>query len=189
MDSNPDLMRMPGPAKGAEALGFAASLLILALVLTYFSHRFGIINRSIIPMHAPVLLGGMILSPVYAAVVGLLIPAVSAGLTGYPTYGESLRWMIELGLCGGATALVFTALSRNKQSAKLVEWIVRGMIATIGGLLASLIGYMIISINDVGNTGFGYFVESFFASSYLTFIVVLIAVPALGLKLRKSAHH
>lgn len=182
-------MRMPGYAVGTEALGYAATLIILALILTYFSHRFGIINRSIVPMHLPVLLAGMILSPIYSAIVGIMIPAVSAGLTGYPTYGESFRLMVELALCGGVTALLFTALSRNKQSAKLVEWLTRGLIAAIGGMIASLLGYVIISLIDVGNSGLGYFLESFFASSFITFIIVLVIVPVVGLKLRKSAHH
>ena len=179
---------MPPPVHGAERLGFAASLVIIALVLTYFSHRFGVVDRSIIPMHIPVLLGGMILPPVFAVVVGLLAPAVSAGLIGYPLYGESLRLMIELGLCGGITALSLSFLIKNKQSATFIEWLLRGVVATFCGLIASLFGYTAISFLDIGNSGVGYFLESFFVSSPATFVIALILVPALGLKLRKSAH-
>jgi hypothetical protein len=180
---------MPGPASGVEAIGFSASLVILAVIVFYLAHRFGIVHRSIIPMHGPVLLGGMILSPIYAAVVGMLIPAISSGLTGIPTTGQAILSMVELAVCGAATSFTISTLIRQTQSARWIGWMLRGSVAVVAGLIAAFLGYTLISIVDLGYSGISYFLSSFFVSSFLSFLVLIAIVPIVGLKLRKSAHH
>jgi uncharacterized membrane protein len=139
-------------------------------------------------MHGPVLLAGMILSPVYAAVVGLLSPAISTGLTGYPIAGQSLRWMLELAVCGAATAIVMSGFSMKQSSNSFVGWSTRGMLAVIAGLAAALVGYLLFALTDVGISGLAFYIDSFFASSIISFLLLVLLVPPLGLKLRQSAH-
>ena len=187
--SDSDLVRMPGPAHGVEAIGFTASLLIIAVIVSYLAHRFGIIHRSVIPMHGPVLLGGMVLSPVYGAVLGVLIPAVSSGLTGFLAAGQALLSMVELAACGAATSFTISTLIRRTPSATWLGWILRGAVAVVTGLVAAFLAYTMVSVTEIGNVGFRYLIDSFFASSYLSYLVVVAAIPVVGLKLRKSADH
>jgi hypothetical protein len=195
-----NLTRMPGPASGVEAIGFTASLVILWVIVFYLSHRFGIVHRAIFPLHFPILLGGMILSPLYAAAVGILAPAVLSGLSGFPTAGQSMLLMVELAVCGAATSYTVSTLIRQTQSANWIGWMQRGVAGVIAGIIAAFLGYMLISVMDVGYSGFGYFLNSFFVSflvssfrSFLaaiaSFLILVVAVPFVGLKLRKSAHH
>jgi hypothetical protein len=191
---------MSGPASGVEAIGFTASLVILWVIVFYFAHRFGIVHRAMFPLHFPVLLGGMILSPVYAAAVGILAPAVLSGLTGFPTAGQAMLLMAELAVCGAVTSFTVSALVQRTQSANWIGWILRGGVGVIAGVIAAFLGYMLISIMDVGNSGISYFLETFFVSflvssfrSFLaavaSFLILVVAVPFVGLRLRKSAHH
>jgi hypothetical protein len=198
--TEPNLTRMPGPASGVEAIGFTASLLTLWVIVFYLSHRFGIVHRAAFPLYFPVLLGGMILSPLYAAAVGVLAPAVLSGLSGFPTAGQSMLLMVELAVCGAATSFTVSMLIRRTQSASWIGWMLRGVVGVVTGIIAAFLGYMLISIMDVGYSGISYFLETFFVSflvssfrSFLaaiaSFLVLFVAVPFVGLKLRKSAHH
>jgi niacin transporter len=64
----------------------------LAVVISFLFHSLAS-PRIFLPMHYPVFLAGTLLDPFGAAVVGLLSPALSTGLTGMPTPEQTLRMM------------------------------------------------------------------------------------------------
>ena len=180
---------MPPFARRAEAIGFAVTLLILSLVASYFMQLGGQVGRSILPMHGPVLLAGMILSPIYAAIVGLLAPAVSSGLTGYPLAGQAMRWMIELAACGAGAALVMGLYARGSSKRNFAVWSLFSVLAVLGGLVAAFAVNLLVGLADVGAAGVGYYIKSFFSSSPVSYLLLILLVPPLGLKLRQTAQH
>jgi uncharacterized membrane protein len=71
-----------------------------------FHYTFAVLPRIVLPMHYPVFLAGTLLDPFGAAVVGLLTPALSMGLTGMPTPDQTFRMMGELATYGLVVSLV-----------------------------------------------------------------------------------
>lgn len=87
-------------------LTFGALCLALALLLPQLFHMIGMqqAGQVFLPMHIPVLIGGMVLGWQYGALLGLLAPFVSFVLTGMPSAQRVVFMMCELcgyGLCSG----------------------------------------------------------------------------------------
>jgi hypothetical protein len=60
------------------------TLSLLGIVFPYIFHVFGSIGRIFLPMHFFVIIGGYILSPLYALIISIFVPIVSSFLTGMP---------------------------------------------------------------------------------------------------------
>ncbi|MDP3386454.1 MAG: ECF transporter S component [Eubacteriales bacterium] len=79
----------------------------LGLLVPMAFHAIGGTGPVFLPMHLPVLIGGFILSPVYALMVGILTPLLSSVLTGMPVLMPmAFIMMVELGIYGLAVSLL-----------------------------------------------------------------------------------
>ncbi|HIE09468.1 MAG TPA: ECF transporter S component [Armatimonadetes bacterium] len=85
------------------------------LALPAVCHMFpGNLGPVLLPMYLPVFVGGFLLSPPLAAMLGLLLPPLSMVITGMPPAPVCPLMMAELTALGGATALVYKALKPRK---------------------------------------------------------------------------
>lgn len=97
-----------------RSLIISGVLMAFGLVIPMAFHGAGMAGPIFLPMHIPVLVGGFILSPVYAMFVGMLTPVLSSFLTGMPPAFPILPIMIfELGLYGLSISILKRKTSLN----------------------------------------------------------------------------
>jgi riboflavin transporter FmnP len=86
---------------------FSALFIAFGLLIPAIFHAVGLGGPVFLPMHIPVLIGGLVLGPGAGLVIGLLTPVLSSVLTGMPPLGSPILvlMMVELaayGLIAGA---------------------------------------------------------------------------------------
>lgn len=106
--------------RSPRSLAIGGVCIALGVVLPLLFHSLGIAPRVVLPMHYPVFLAGTLLSPLGAAIVGILSPALSMGLTGMPTPDQTFRMMGELAAYGFIVSLVLRLLGGFRYGSCLV---------------------------------------------------------------------
>ncbi|MCX8052204.1 MAG: ECF transporter S component [Armatimonadetes bacterium] len=77
----------------------------VGVALPIVFHAVGL-GRAFLPMHLPVLVGGLLVSPAVAFAVGVVTPLVSSGLTGMPPMVPTAFLMtLELGALAGIASI------------------------------------------------------------------------------------
>lgn len=85
---------------------FAGLFIAMGLILPIIFHTFTMGGPAFLPMHIPVLIAGLLLSPKTALFVGIITPILSSVLTGMPPVYPMLPIMIfELATYGFVAAL------------------------------------------------------------------------------------
>lgn len=86
----------------------AGLLLAIGVIIPYIFHMSGIAGTIFLPMHIPVLLGGFLLPPQLAFVLGALTPLLNTLLSGMPAlFPVSIIMVVELGFYGLITSLLY----------------------------------------------------------------------------------
>ncbi len=178
---------LPIPPKGVEALGTAGICIALGVVLPLVIHSLGLSQRAILPMHYPVYLAGVLLSPLYAGMVGILAPALSSGFTGLPTAEQVLRMMPELAVYGLATSFILRLMPvwpGVPQKFGRMAAIAAAMFgAMILGRLAYILGYTIFS----GGQSLDYYVAVLVTPAIPGIIAQLILLPLIASRVEKPS--
>jgi len=96
-------------------------MLALSIIIPYFFHLAGgpTTGRVFLPMHIPVLLGGVILGPIVGAIVGALSPFIGSLITGMPPAPIMPFMVMELAVYGGVSGLMYHTLGFYKPLAPL----------------------------------------------------------------------
>jgi hypothetical protein len=82
-------------------LTYSAFFIAVGILLPMFFHFSGLSGAIFLPMHIPVLLGGLLLGRRFGFMIGLLTPLVSGLCTGMPPlWPAAPMMMVELGLYG-----------------------------------------------------------------------------------------
>lgn len=120
-----------------------AALLALGVVLPQIMHLGGPnVGRVFLPMHLNVLLGGLLLGPVYGAGLGAFTPVLSAVLTGMPVMHKLPFMMIEL-IAYGTMAGILS----NKKISIYVKLIIAQVTGRIIYGLVLMLGIRLLNIN------------------------------------------
>jgi hypothetical protein len=176
------------PAKGIEALGSSAIFMAAGLAVAYFAHAAGLSVRMILPLHFPALLAGLTLSPVYALMVGVLTPALSYGLTGFPTMSQVMRMVPELAAYGFITSLMLKILPIVPG---LREWLGRltaMMLAMFAAMVTGRLVYIVLYVAASGPETIGYFTMILLAPAWPGIIAQLVLLPPLAGKFLRIAN-
>lgn len=93
-------------------LTFGALCLALSLLLPQAFHLLGMqqAGQLFLPMHIPVLIGGMVLGWQYGALLGILSPLLSFVLTGMPGAERVMFMVMELMSYGAISGLMYQNL-------------------------------------------------------------------------------
>lgn len=76
-------------------------LLALGILLPMIFHSLGIMGKVFLPMHIPVLIGGFLLNPWSAFILGVITPLLSGAITGMPVlFPMAIIMAFELGVYG-----------------------------------------------------------------------------------------
>lgn len=86
---------------------FSALFLALALLIPQLFHQIGYMQagETLLPMHLPIFLSGLLLGPTYGGIVGAIAPVLSYLLTGMPPLPVTVVMSVELAVYGLVTGL------------------------------------------------------------------------------------
>lgn len=173
-------------AQGVEAWVAAVVLIAAGVILPYFVHAFGASPRVLMPMHFPVLVAGVLLSPIAAAVVGLMTPAISMGLTGYPTSAQVMRMMPELAAYAAVTSVMLRLLPLWPGLSERAGRIAAIAVAVAVALIAGRLVYVAFYVMTVGTESLRFFTAVLISPAVPGIIAQLVIVPPLADRLQRS---
>ncbi|MGD9568434.1 MAG: ECF transporter S component [Sedimentibacter sp.] len=147
-------------------------LLASGIILPMAFHMFGMTGPIALPMHIPVLIGGLLLSPYFALLLGIVTPVVSGLLTGMPVmFPMAIIMAFELGAYGLATSLLTRKLNLSAIPSLIISMIT-GRIAA-GFTVAVLVQLFGIKMNPF------MYVKSAIITGLPGIIIQLIFIPSL----------
>lgn len=159
----------------------AAVCLALCLVLPFLTGQIPQIGSALCPMHLPVLLGGFICGPWWAAAVGIVAPLLRYALFGMPPILTALAMCFELAAYGLLSGLLYGKLAKRVSN------------VYISLILAMIFGRIVWGIAAVIITGAagGTFTWTAFASGAVLnaipgILVQIVLIPVIVVALRKA---
>ncbi|QZY55209.1 ECF transporter S component [Crassaminicella profunda] len=112
-------------------------LLAMGILLPMFFHSVGIMGKVFLPMHIPVLIGGFVLSPYLACILGVITPLISGALTGMPImFPMAIIMAFELGTYG-----LMTSLAVRKMRLSVIPSLIIAMIS--GRVIAGVVVFFL----------------------------------------------
>ena len=127
--------------KKIKKLILSSLFLALGIILPFFTMQIKEIGDSLLPMHLPVMLCGLICGPFYGLGVGLLTPVLRGLMFGMPPLYPSAIWMAgELATYGFLIGFLYR-MRRKKSLLWLYCSLIAAMIAgrVVWGLLKALL--------------------------------------------------
>lgn len=153
-------------------------LLASGIILPMAFHLFGMTGPIALPMHIPVLIGGFLLSPHLALLLGILTPLISGLLTGMPViFPMAIIMAFELGTYGLTASLLTTKLKLTAISSLIISMIA-GRIAA-GLTVAVLVQLFGIKMNPL------IYVKGSVITGLPGIIIQLIFIPSLIFAINK----
>ncbi|WP_313162871.1 ECF transporter S component [Sedimentibacter sp.] len=147
-------------------------LLATGILLPMVFHMFSLTGPIALPMHIPVLIGGFLLSPQLALLLGAMTPIISGLLTGMPVmFPMSIIMAFELGAYG-----LVIAIATRKFKLSIIPSLIISMISgrIIAGLtVAALVQLFAVKMNPV------MFVKGAIITGIPGIIIQLIFIPSL----------
>lgn len=115
----------------------AGLLLAIGIIVPSIFHTTGLPGKMLLPMHIPVLIGGFLLPPVFAFLLGALTPLLNSMITGMPVlFPMAIIMIFELGAYGLVVSLLY-----RKFNLPSIPSLVVAMI--LGRLVAGLVVYVL----------------------------------------------
>lgn len=159
--------------RNTRQLTLSAVFLGIGLVLPLLTAQIKEIGDTLLPMHLPVLLCGLLCGPYYGGAVGLILPFLRSAIFGMPPVYPNAVWMAaELMAYGVITGLVFSRSRKNLSGIYLAL-----LSAMLGGRIVW--GAVKAALLGVGESGFT--VAAFFTGGFVDalpgIVLQLILIP------------
>ena len=165
-----------------KRLVLSAMLLALAMVLPFLTGQIKEIGDSLLPMHIPVLLCGLLCGWQYGLIVGALTPILRSLTFGMPPLYPNAIWMAaELAAYGLMIGLVFS-LMRKKNLFSVYVSLVTAML--FGRVVWGLVKWLLMGIAGKSFT-LAMFMAGGFADALPGIILQLILIPAVYVTVKK----
>ncbi|SDY81602.1 Protein of unknown function [Proteiniborus ethanoligenes] len=154
-------------------------LLALGIVIPMIFHTVGIMGTVFLPMHIPVLIGGLLISPALALLLGMITPILNSSLTGMPLmFPIATIMMFELGAYG-----LISSLSTRKLKLSPILALIISMI--IGRIVAGITVFVLSSYFGVQMNALTY-VKGSIITGLPGIGIQLILIPSLVYALKKA---
>lgn len=165
--------------KKTNKITTSAVLLALGIILPTIFHSTGISGKIFLPMHIPVLIGGLILGPKLGLALGLILPVLNHLITGMPPAPFLYTMILELGVYGLAAGFFYKGIKM-----KLFPSLLASMIS---GRLAAALGFFVLTYITTGKLGsLKLFLNGSFIVALPGIIIQLILVPVIVRQYEKS---
>lgn len=120
-----------------KRLIIAGLLLAIGIIIPMIFHTTGIPGTIFLPMHIPVLIGGFLLPPSLALLLGMLTPILNSLITGMPPlFPMAVIMVFELGVYGLVASILYRKLELPSAIALIVS-----MVA--GRIMAGLVVFIL----------------------------------------------
>lgn len=108
----------------------ASMLLAIGVIIPSIFHITGLPGQMLLPMHIPVLIGGFLLPPTLALLLGMLTPLLNSFITGMPVlFPIAIILVFELGAYGLITSLLYRVLKIPSLLALIISMVVGRLVA------------------------------------------------------------
>ena len=153
---------------------YAALFLAIGIVLPLLTGQIKEIGDSLLPMHLPVMLCGLICGAKYGFSIGLLMPFIRSFTFGMPRLYPNAIWMAcELAAYGLIIGFLHARMIKMKKGRIIIPLI----IAMIGGRIVWGVAKAVL----LGATGKGFTMEAFIVGGFIDaipgIIIQLIFIP------------
>lgn len=161
----------------------AGLLLAIAVIIPYIFHMSGIGGKVFLPMHIPILLGGFLLPPHLAFLLGVLAPLLNSLVSGMPAmFPMAIIMMVELGFYGLITSVLYRKLK--------VPSILTLLISMFVGRIMAGVMVFLLAIFFSGNIAPAFldpvaFIVAGVATGLPGIIIQLILIPTLVYSIMK----
>lgn len=147
-------------------------MIALGIVIPMVFHLFGGTGPVFLPMHIPVLLGGFLLPPQFAILLGIVTPLLSSVLTGMPVmFPMGIIMAFELGFYSLTASIVF-----RKFKLSIIPSLIISMIA--GRIVAGIVVFILASVFGLKMNAIA-FVKGAVITGVPGIIIQIILIPAL----------
>jgi len=157
-----------------KRLVLSAMLLCMGLVLPFLTGQIKEIGDSLLPMHIPVMLCGLLCGAYYGGAVGLMMPFVRSLFFGMPPIYPNAVWMsLELATYGFVIGILYFR-AKKKSLAVLYISLISAMLA--GRVVWGISKALLLGLGGKAFT-VGMFVSGGFIDSLPGMILQLILIP------------
>jgi riboflavin transporter FmnP len=157
-----------------KRLVLSAMLLCMGLVLPFLTGQIKEIGDSLLPMHIPVMLCGLLCGAGYGSAVGLMMPFVRSLFFGMPPIYPNAVWMaLELATYGFVIGILYFR-AKTKSLAVLYVSLISAMLA--GRVVWGISKALLLGLGGKAFT-VGMFVSGGFIDSLPGMILQLILIP------------
>lgn len=161
-----------------KELVLSGVLLGVGLLLPMVFHMFSMTGPIFLPMHIPVLIGGILLPPSLALALGIITPVVSSILTGMPVaFPMAIIMAFELGTYG-LTASIATRKLKLNPLLSLIIAMIDGRIAA-GLVVAVLVQLFGVQMNPI------MFVKGAIITGLPGLLIQIVFIPTLIYAIKK----
>jgi hypothetical protein len=163
-----------------ESLFAAGVCTAAAVLLGVFAHAIGLSPRVWLPIQFPVFLAGTLLSPAYAALVGIMAPALCMGFSGLPTADQAMRMIPELAVYGAATALLLRRFPRLMRLGEKAGRLAALITAMLSAMLLGRLAYVLAAVLFSGAEGASHYVRVLITPALPGIAVQFVLIPLLA---------
>ena len=158
-----------------------AMMIAMCVLLPMAFHAIPQAGPTLLPMHIPVLLAGLICGPAFGFIAGLTGPFLSSILTGMPPSGMMPVMMFELSVYGTITGIMMKLVHTGRSSIDLYASLLTAMLCgrIVAGIVQSLIFFE-------GTYTLAIWTTSLFITSMPGIIIQIIFVPSLVMALERE---
>jgi len=165
--------------KRTNKITTTSALLALGIILPTIFHATGISGKIFLPMHIPVLVGGLILGGRLGLLLGALLPILNHLITGMPPLPFLYTMVFELLVYGLVSGLLYKKFKFN-----LLGSLIGAMLA---GRLASGLGFYLLAYITTGKlASLKVFLNGAFLVALPGIVIQLILIPIIVKQYEKS---
>ena len=160
----------------------SAMFLAVGMVLPTLTMQIKEIGDTLLPMHLPVMLCGLICGPFWGGFIGLVLPFLRSVTFGMPPIYPNAVWMaLELAAYGAVIGLVYLCFKKKNTLAVYVS-LVSAMLA--GRVVWGIAKAVLLGLGGKGFT-FAAFITGGFVDALPGIIIQLIIIPIIMKVLEK----
>ena len=169
--------------KTTKKLALSAMFLAIGIVLPFLTGQIREIGNTLLPMHIPVLLCGLICGWQYGLAVGFILPLIRSVAFGMPPlYPNAIAMAFELAAYGFVSGFLYARM-RQKNIATLYGALLSAMV--IGRLVWGFAEIILLRLRQDAFT-FEAFLSGAVLKAIPGIIIQLILIPAIMLALGKA---
>ena len=174
----------------------SGALIAIGWVLPFLTGQIKEIGAMLSPMHLPVFFGGFLVGPIYALVIGIVLPITRSLIFGMPVLFPGAVCMgVEMGVYGFITGFLFKVLVnifKNKEdntitNGKLFISIYVALVSAmlLGRAVWGLARMLCAFLPDAKAFPMTAFISGAFINAWPGIILQLILIPAIVFAMRK----